>query len=314
MPWGKWFRHWTDRRRAANSVGSSTCRQFSRIVNDSIEEACFVALSRVSQPEVDQVREALDHQRPFERPAADILLLGGDDLLVVVPADRALDFAVEVTSEFERLTQAEIADLKDETSRQFFRCRLGNRGLTISCGVAIAKSNHPFYLSLDLAEQLLKNAKRQDSHNPQPEGLGTARIDFHVVAGANSHTLNRVREDDYQARTDAARTLRPLSCSQLESLRTGVRKLRDVAFPRGKLHELREAALAPEVNQADRRIRDIFARCRHGRDRSERHALWRAIADLCPEGYTFDFPWFKRDGQRLLCMPDLVDAYDLLRE
>ena len=287
-----------------------TFRQFSRIVDESINEACFTALSQVSRPEVDKVREALEQQHRFEPLAADILLLGGDDLLVVVPADRALDFALQVTSEFERLTREKIAALQDEGARQFFRDRLGDEGFTISCGVAIAKSNYPFYLSLDLAEQLLKNAKRRDSRHPQAEAQEIARIDFHVVAGANSHKLEDVRQDTYQIRTDAPRTLRPLSCSQLEALRAGVRRLRDAAFPRSKLHELQEAALAAEANQADRRLRDIFARCRH--DRSERLELWLAVSELRPEGYAFDFPWFKSSGQRLLGVADLVEAYDLL--
>ena len=290
-----------------------TFRQFSRIVDESIREACFTALSQISGPEIDNVRNAPTRHHRFAPLAADILLLGGDDLLVAVPADRALDFSLKVTGEFERLTKEKI-DRLDENTQQFFRGHPGNGGFTISCGVAIAKSNYPFYLALDLAEQLLKNAKRQDSYYPRPGAPGVARIDFHVVAGANSHVLDRVRKADYQVQTDAPRTLRPLSCFQLESLRAGVQRLRglrDVAFPRSKLHELQEAALAAEVNQADRRIRDIFARCRHGRDRSERLALWLAVSELRPDGYVFDFPWFKKNGQRLLCVADLVEAYDL---
>ena len=257
-----------------------TFRQFSRIVDESIREACFTALSQVSGPEVDSVRNDLTRLEPL---AADILLLGGDDLLVAVPADRALDFSLKVTGEFERLTKEKIDGLQDESTRQFFRDRdrLGDRGFTISCGVAIAKSNYPFYLALDLAEQLLKNAKRQDSHHPQPEGQGTARIDFHVVAGANSHALKEVRKGTYRV-AKTPRTLRPLSCSQLESLRTGVQGLRKVGFPRSKLHELQEAALATRENRAEWQIHDIFARCRHGQDRSERRALWQAIEGMLP--------------------------------
>lgn len=290
-----------------------TFRQFSRIVDDSIREACFTTLSKISQPEIDKVQKSLEQNRRFEPLAADILLLGGDDLLVALPADRALDFALQVTEAFERLTQEKIDALQDNTAaRQFFRDQLGARGFTISCGVAIAKSNYPFYLSLDLAEQLLKNAKRQDSRSSQPEEQGTARIDFHVVAGANSHALKQVREDTYQILTDAPRTLRPLSCSQLKALYTSVQELRNVGFPRSKLHELGEAALVPRASQADWRIRDIFVRCRHGRDRSERRAIWQAVEGLCIKGYSCDFPWFKRDGQRLLCVADIVDAYDFI--
>ena len=290
-----------------------TFRQFSKIVDESIREACFTSLSQISQSEVGKTREAFEQHRRFEPLAADILLLGGDDLLVAVPADRALDFALKVTNEFERLTQEKIASLQDAETQQFFRAELGKQGFTISCGVAIAKSSYPFYLALDLAEQLLKNAKRRDSHTSQPTEQGVARIDFHVVAGANSYALEQMREDTYQVFPDAPapRTLRPLSCSQLEVLRTSVQELRNARFPHSKLHELQEAALATEVNQADWRIRDIFARCQHREDRPQRRALWEAVERLCLPGYSFDFPWFKKDNQRLLCVADLVDAYRL---
>ena len=96
---------------------------------------------------------------------------------------------LQVTREFERLTREKIAALKSKDVRQFFTDRLGDRGFTISCGVAIASSTHPFHLSLDLAEQLLKNAKRSDSGGASTDAHSPARIDFHVVAGANSHAL-----------------------------------------------------------------------------------------------------------------------------
>ena len=290
-----------------------TFRQFSKIVDESIREACFTALSQISQPEVERVRKALKENCRFEPLAAEIMLLGGDDLLLALPANRALNFALQVTEAFEHLTKEKIAALQDAKTQQFFRDQLGDRGFTISCGVAIAKNNYPFYLSLDLAEQLLKNAKRQNSHYPQPEAQKAARIDFHVVAGANSHALQKVRKDTYRVSTDspAPRTLRPLPRCQLETLRDAVQELHNVGFPRNKLHELQEAALTPEVWWADWHMRDIFVRCRHGRERSERRALWQAVSNLCPEGYAFDFPWFKKDGQRLLCVADLVDAYDL---
>ena len=287
-----------------------TFRQFSRIVDESIREACFTALNQILKIEIDKVRKLFEQQAPLAPLPADILLLGGDDLLVAVPADRALDFALMVTNAFERLTNAKITDLPDAET-QFFRDRLGSEGFTISCGVAVARSNYPFYLALDLAEQLLKNAKRQDPYTRQDAGQDPARIDFHVVTGSNSYALEQVRKDTYRVLTDARRTLRPLSCSQLEILRTSTEELRAVKFPHSKLHELQEVALVAAENQAEWCIRDIFARARHGRDRSQRRALWEAVERLCPEGYSFNFPWFENGDQRLLCVADLVDAHRL---
>ena len=286
-----------------------TFRQFSRIVDESIREACFSSLNEVLKSEINKVREVVEQRGHPEPLPADILLLGGDDLLVAVPADRALDFAMRVTDAFESLTKAKIADLPDAVRDQF-----GSEGFTISSGVAVARSNYPFYLALDLAEQLLKNAKRQDSYTGHGGEQTPARIDFHVVTGSNSYALKQVREDTYGVLTEARRTLRPLSCSQLETLRTSIKELRTVQFPRSKLHELQEVALVAAENQAEWRIRDIFARSRHGRDRSQRRALWEAVERLCPEGYSFNFPWFENGNQRLLCVADLVDAHRLFPE
>ena len=293
-----------------------TFRQFSKIVDESIQEVCFTTLSEISESEVNRVRENYEQRSGFERLAADILLLGGDDLLVALPADRALDFALKVTDKFEALTKNKINTLQDASTRQFFHDRLGDRGFTISCGVAITKSSYPFYLALDLAEQLLKNAKRQNPRASDSETQNVARVDFHVVAGANSYVLGQVREDDYRIFTDsdAHRTLRPLSCPELETLRESVQMLQEVKFPHSKLYELQEAALLPEVNRADWRIRDIFARSQHGQDRSQRRALWDAVRLLCPQGYNFNFPWFEKENQRVLCVADLVESYRLFSQ
>ena len=289
---------------------ADTCRRFSQIVDRSIREACFLGLDEVMREDVERIRSAIDRERPPTLPA-DVLLLGGDDLLVALPADRALDFALRATREFERLTRAKIDGVKEDRARRFFQERLGGRGFTISCGVAVVRSAYPFYLALDLAEQLLRNAKRN------PNGTNgerdAARIDFHVVAGANSHALEQVRTDTYRTDTEAPRTLRPLTPAQLQDVRRAIRDLRQANFPRSKLHELLEAALNPAEGAAERGVREVFARARHGAEPSQRRALWDAVQRLCPAGHEVRFPWYQSGNRRLLCVADVMDAYDLFQ-
>ena len=290
---------------------ADTCRSFSEIVDESIREACFLGLDEVMREDVECIRGAIDRERPRRPLPADVLLLGGDDLLVALPADRALDFALRATGEFECLTRAKIAGVKEEGARRFFQERLGGRGFTISCGVAIVRSAYPFYLALHLAEQLLRNAKR--SPNGTNGERDAARIDFHVVAGANSYALAQVRSDTYHVDTEAPRTLRPLTPAQLREVRGAVRDLRSVNFPRSKLHELQTAALKARPAHAERLIRGIFARARHGAEPSQRRALWDAVQRLCPAGHEVRFPWYQSGNRRLLCVADVVDAYDLFQ-
>ena len=289
-----------------------TSRQFSVIVDESIRQACFTALSEVCRDEIENVREAVKLNLDVGSLPADILLLGGDDLLVALPADRTLDFTMRIMDLFEHFTRDRIAELQDPEVREFFHVQLGrNTGFTISCGVAIVKSTYPFYLARDLAEQLMNNAKkavpRLDGTNPDP-----ARVDFHVVTGANSHVLDQVRRDDYRVDTCAARTLRPLNRDQLKALQASVRKLRQVRFPRSKLQELQEAALVESEQQASRHIKDIFGRCRAAtRDGSERTALWQAVHNLMPSEASFQFPWFVLEDTQWLCVADIMEAYEL---
>ena len=289
----------------------ATCRHFSKIVDESIREACFSGLDTVTQAEVKGIRDSIARERRPPPLPADILLLGGDDLLVALPADRALDFAWHVTGEFERLTRAKIGSVKEDGARRFFREHCGDRGFTISCGVAIVRSTYPFFLALDLAGQLLRNAKRNP--NLKNGKRDTARIDFHIVAGANSLALEQVRKETYRADTDEPRTLRPLTRCQLQEVRAAVQELRRANFPRSKLHDLLDAALTARTHRAERRIREIFARSRHGAESSQRRALWKAVQRLRPAGHEVRFPWFQSGDRRPLCVADIVDAYDLFR-
>ncbi|GIW83318.1 MAG: hypothetical protein KatS3mg105_5125 [Gemmatales bacterium] len=286
-------------------------KAFSEIVDSSVRDACFRALAETCSREIESIRAEETKKIP-----ADILLLGGDDLLVAVPADRSLEFAKSAAQYFQDLTAERIANA-DEDVREFFAGR-GISRMTISCGVAVARSTYPFFLLLDLVDELLKNAKRGDvlipANDPAP-----ARIDFHVVAGANSFSLGQTRRDDYAVYDGASRkgreirrTLRPLTLAQLEKLKTSVRILREVNFPRSKLHALHEAAVGGSDVQARRAIRNIFGRCKASKDRNERLALWKAIESLLPEGASFDFPSFLIGEKQVLAVADIVEAMDII--
>src|SRR5262249_23202947 len=125
-----------------------TCATFSRLVDGSIREACYAALDDACAPEITAQRQNPGTAR--ELPA-DILLVGGDDLLVLLPADLALGFALDVTRQFEETTRQRMAESSGSVREFFAKHTCPNKGLTISCGVALAPAKYPFYLLLDLA-------------------------------------------------------------------------------------------------------------------------------------------------------------------
>jgi CRISPR-associated protein Cmr2 len=289
---------------------------FSAVVDESIREACHHALGVIAAREIDAVRAG--RMRPLP---ADILLLGGDDLLVLLPADRALRFTQLVCAEFERRTRARVDALVGKV-QQFFTERLldrrrGKRGMTISCGVAIAAQNFPFYLLLDLAEELLKSAKAGGScDKDRTEHWAPAYVDFHKVAGSASHDLVAVRREDYRVGADGepvhARTLRPYPLEGLDGLCRGAEQLRGAHFPRSKLNALFEAVLEPAPGRARRLVRELFGRC----NRDQRRALWEAVGRLTPPDSEVSFPWYvskvnPEEGRRSTAVADLIEALDL---
>ena len=298
----------------------AACAEFSTLVDESITVACFRSLAAVCAKEIKSIRDGAN-SRGVKVPA-EILLLGGDDLLVVLPADRALGFASKVMELFEELTRVRIRGLTDPELQSFFNERIGQNGLTTSCGVAIARDKYPFYLMLDLAEQLLASAKTGGSRDSRSSShyWAPSYVDFHMVVGSSGQDLGQVREFEYLVSTSEPRTLRPYSGSDLERLRSGVIGLRRANFPRSKVHDLYEAALESSPVKAERRIREIFSRCKGKPPLDHRQALWDAIAGLVTVEElagkaagqpTFNFPWCSPSGRGRLGIVDLAEAYDL---
>lgn len=308
---------------------------FSELVDESIRQACYQALAEVCEGEIAAARQALSvGDRPCRLPA-DILLLGGDDLLVVLPADRALRFALQVTTTFEQRTKKRLEEPSSDSVRQFFAKRgLVGRGLTISCGVALGPARYPFYMLLELAEELLRSAKRGGSRDAQcSDYWAPAYVDFHLLAGSASHELDVIRAEDYLVHSSHPRTLRPYRRDRLEQLQMAVRCLQQARLPRSKLQDLLDAALDPRPRRAELRARELFGRLREDRVRRERSALWRALGML---GALSPYPWTHLEVVRpdkattsrpanrkketatqtlyATALADLVEAYDLFGE
>jgi hypothetical protein len=268
---------------------TEVCRAFSELVDGSLRDACYGALRAVLGDQVEAAQKSLTEGGKPDVLPADILLLGGDDLLVVLPAERALDFALHVTQQFADLTRSRQETLPGPVRAFFANRGLAERGLTISCGVAIGPARYPFYLLLDLAEELLRSAKAAGSRHPERSDYwAPTYVDFHQIAGSESPELETIREEDYLVKTEYPRTLRPYSGEQLMELRAAANILRAANVPRSKLHDLFEAALEPRPVLAQIRARELFGRLRQDSSHPEREALWDALAKL---GSVSPFPW-----------------------
>jgi len=279
---------------------------FSSIVDSSIHAACYEALDEVCRDEIEGNLSGSTQRLP-----ADILLLGGDDLVVVLPARRALRFAEEACRRFEEITAQKIADLPAGAARDCFS-RLGVQRFSISCGVAIASSHYPFGLLLDLAESLLKQAKQGGSQaSLDSEFEAPSMIDFHAVTSASSYELGNVRAEEYGVGQpeDVPRTARPFTLEQIAILRQSISSLQEIAqpIPRGKLKAILQTSLERKPFRARMLSKEIFTRL----TALQQGTLITIMRRFDSEFQLDYYPWIRQGQQQAGILVDLVEAFDL---
>jgi hypothetical protein len=132
--------------------------KFSAAVDKAIYQAVLAAIQEHLPP--------YGSYFPF-----DILLLGGDDLVMVTVADKVIEVAMLIAQKFKEFTERDYG-----------------KPLTLSIGVAIAHAKFPFASLLDLAEGALKFAKKESARRRRrgqdmaEEGL----VNFIAVNNSNS--------------------------------------------------------------------------------------------------------------------------------
>ncbi len=119
------------------------------------------------------------------------IILGGDDLSIIVRADLALDYVRVFAHAFETATRQRIADLTD---KRIPHMRMG-------FGVVFAKASQPFAAMNALAEQLCDRAKTiaktaAAGATPPPSVVG-----FHHQTSSLCDDWERLREEQLVART-----------------------------------------------------------------------------------------------------------------
>ncbi len=115
------------------------------------------------------------------------LVLGGDDLTVVLDGKLAILFAREYLRMFE-----EMSALNPVISALAIkRPGVKHPHLAASAGIAIVKPHFPFYDAYNLCEQLLGRAKSIKKFCP---GAAASALDFHVLRDSSCAELDRIAE------------------------------------------------------------------------------------------------------------------------
>jgi CRISPR-associated protein Cmr2 len=244
-------------------------RRFAQHMLDANEQAVALAL--------------IEHLGPTERNKVwpfEIITIGGDDVLLFVPADRAPAVAATIAREFGQAMRAH------------------DTQITLSAGMLLMADHTPIRFARDLVEALLKSAKQRSK-----DGDKGATIDFMALKAASmvSETIGayrgaafqrvRKRRNDPEHPTRLSLTQRPYTLDGFETLIRAGRTLRQVSFPASQLHQLAEIIGEGQQLRASVDYRYFVGR---GRDRAGYAEFERMVGALC--GPEDSAPWRKVKG------------------
>ena len=181
----------------------------------------------------------------------EFLIVGGDDVCAVFPADLAIEISYEFQKQFEEKMKkfTEIENQKNEKKNP--------ENITSSCGVVIAKNKTPMFQLFEQGLKLQKSAKaKRYQENKNREGkVRTGYIDFQVIGNEGNVNIKEYRkkwynkfdkEDENKGKLHVSR--RPYSISRSEKkeeykgisesikkLIDQVKKLKIKSFPNTKI-------------------------------------------------------------------------------
>jgi hypothetical protein len=202
-----------------------------------IDDAVYAAMSAAIKTFLPVALDKTPPMFPF-----DILLIGGDDVVIATTAAVALDVACTLASVFHDQTRGRGP---------------GGQDCSLSVGVVLAPVKYPFGPLEDLAESTLKFAKKEGAKRQQrvqapssASNYGNTLINFITVTGSTSPDFKRVYDLLHATSAGPAgrdytlsATLRPYTVETMQDLLAAISQGKRKGLGRGKLHQVREAVL-----------------------------------------------------------------------
>ncbi|WP_445177014.1 type III-B CRISPR-associated protein Cas10/Cmr2, partial [Microcoleus sp.] len=234
-------------------------QRFSRDIFEATEKSVYVALAKHLKPhkyKPDSDSGRRNKQEVWIHPF-EILTIGGDDVMLIVPADRALAIAKTIGEEFEKQLLDTPEKQQSYSSKKTYAPQLihryrgdripsgsGQCKLSMSTGVLIAAENTPIFYAQKLTEQLLKSAKKRAKELKKNEYLG-GTIDFLVMKSVTmissnisefrSQGLTKTRRGQPKLKLYGA----PYTLYEIEGLLKTAQALKDSEFPRSQIYQIR---------------------------------------------------------------------------
>jgi len=260
--------------------------RFAKLVDDLVLRVTYRELAKQMQ------------NRP-NQPFFDVLMAGGDDLMIVTTPDVAFDLAIKIARGFEEYSKV-----------------LVERGLSLGIGIAIAHASYPIAAIQQLATDLQKRAKQRGF-----EIGGGSAVDFAVVTAMGSEDLDRIRNEVLTERGFVSPppdelhyvlTQRPYALGELQSLLDHVWNFKKARFPRSQLHAMYEALFHSPI-QASMVAIQTMGRVSDSPSKPHRKTLRAFFQEFGVQAAPVLPPWRKRDdGSWESALGDLVEIYPFL--
>ena len=234
---------------------------FSQDIFEATEKSVYEAIAHHIRPyrytpnakssrQPDKAEKVPVWIHPFE-----IITIGGDDVLLIVPANKALEVAQTIGEKFEErlLAHGDKYTLKAEidTSQQDKAHRYSPKPdprtccLSTSSGVLITAANTPIYYADKLVSQLLKSAKRHLKDLKKNAHYYGGTVDFLVlkavtmissnIAEFRRSGLTRIPQNKHTLKLYAA----PYTLHDLKGLIRTVRAVKKSDFPKSQMYQIR---------------------------------------------------------------------------
>ena len=268
----------------------ATYAHISGALSEAIKTALFETLWIVFG------RERLKGSLPFE-----IIALGGDDVVIFVPANKGWKVATLLLEHFER--NEKIRKLEKELRE---RVNLEDR-ITMSAGLVIADVKYPVRFMFSLAEGLLREAKRK-ARETDSSTLCHFWLRSPVIS-EDANTLLRtlkVKQDTYI-------TARPYTlehANQLENATEALSRILPSRSQRRSLAQALEAGVDVSLNYA---LYQIARSMKKGRENFD--LIQRVFTQIGRLGCCSSPLWFwcqTNENHRVVWRTALLDALELL--
>ena len=233
-------------------------QQFSEDVFDATEQSVYSAIADYVKPYLytPDAKSSRQNKEPIWIHPFEIITIGGDDVLLVVPANKAIEVAQSIGQHFERLllqkgdrytvqsdgtlTQSKAVHRYLPESAPAAGCKLST-----SSGVLITAANTPIYYADKLVSQLLKSAKKH-LKSLKEHGYYSGTVDFLVLKAVTmiSSDIEAFRKEGltispkerkHKLKLQAA----PYTLYELGGLIKTVRAFKQASFPKSQLYQIR---------------------------------------------------------------------------